>query len=80
MRYFLFSYVTRYSTGNVKLRHKTMPSELYLIEEAIPKVAVHLPPDARIIITGFNEFQNEEDFDNFCGGHNMENEITNLFR
>lgn len=77
-RYFLFPYITRWTAGSVKIAHVGMPSELYLKEVAIPSVASHLGPEDNIIISGFFEFKNYEDFENFSGGYTMDDEINKL--
>lgn len=78
-RYFLFSYATRNNVGNVKCISDTFPSELWLKTQAIPKVARYLDPFDNIVITGFFEFPGEDDFNDFIGGHSMEEEIQKLF-
>lgn len=91
-RYFLFHYITKttmgtMSHGNVKVADYTFPSELWLKEVAIPEMLQKQMSPAHFdilmqgtfVIVGFFEFRDEADFLSFIGGHDMNDQIGELF-
>lgn len=82
-RFFLFTYTTRISVGNIKVAMKddSFPNEQWLINEVIPNAAPYLKSGSyHVVITGFTEFKSAADFFAFADGYNLDNAISNLFK
>lgn len=69
MRYFLFHYTfvagVQSGRGNLFFSHKTFPSMKWVKEQFMNDC----PKGAKIVISGWNEFNSKEDFDCFTEGY-----------
>lgn len=76
MRYFIFYYAFKkpgneFGYGNSRLTSKQFPSEHSIIESLKNKF-----PDCEFIISGFNEFKNKKDYENFCSFEGTNNTVS----
>lgn len=81
----MISYATSSSTGSVKIVQDKFPSELWLKEVAIPEIwgkqyqsILTRPNQKSIVITGFYEFKDAQDFYDFIDGYDMDEKINDL--
>ena len=65
MRYFIFYYAYTLSTGETGFGYICLKSNRMLSHNEIEEQVNIDYPATKIVITGFNEFKNEEDYDNF---------------